>query len=109
MGFPREECIAALRAAFFNKERAAEYLLTGIPEGAGADAPMPGPGAGGAPTGGAPAGGAPGAGPIPGGAGGLSPEDLTKIQALAQNPAFTQLRERMLQEPQMIQQFLSQL
>lgn len=32
MGFPREECEAALRAAFFDGNRAVEYLLTGIPD-----------------------------------------------------------------------------
>lgn len=32
MGFPKEECSAALKAAFGNHDRAVEYLLNGIPE-----------------------------------------------------------------------------
>lgn len=31
MGFPREQCVEAYRAAFHNLERAVEYLINGIP------------------------------------------------------------------------------
>lgn len=33
MGFPREKCVKALRAAFGDSERAVEYVLNGIPAG----------------------------------------------------------------------------
>lgn len=32
MGFDREKCVAALRAAFGDADRAVEYIFNGIPE-----------------------------------------------------------------------------
>ena len=31
MGFPREQCIAALKAAYCNSDRAVDYIFNGIP------------------------------------------------------------------------------
>lgn len=98
MGFDRDKCMQALRAAFYNPDRAVDYLLNGIPaeppapaNPAGADPGMASMGADGG------AGAAEGAGA----AGDLS--------FLSNNPMFGAIRDRIARDPAFFQTFMNQL
>jgi UV excision repair protein RAD23 len=103
-GRSRDDCIQALRLAYGDPNRAFEYLMSGAPlTGAGAGAeggeddygdedPSSYAGAGA----GAGAGGAGGAGNNP-------------FAALASNPNFAMIRQRILQDPSFYQQFMATL
>lgn len=136
MGFPRAEIDRAMRAAFFNPDRAVEYLLSGIPESAQreerpAQAQNPAsstPSAGNtgavAPQGGdepvnlfeaaaqAGQGGRGGAR----GAAGAQPAGLGEagaggdaLEFLRSNPQFQQLRQIVQAQPQMLEPILQQV
>lgn len=92
MGFPREECMRALRAAYYNPDRAVDYLLNGIPD----DADQEQPPSHSHTSGGHHAEGGEGAGANP-------------LSFLQNNPMFSQLRQRLISEPQFFQTFMNQL
>jgi len=86
--------MAALRAAFYNPERAVDYLLNGIPQDAQPEPeaqPNLGDGAG-------------------AGAGdGTGVEGMNDLSFLRNNPMFTAVRERIIREPEFFQTFMNQL
>jgi len=92
MGFEKDKCMAALRAAFYNPERAVDYLLNGIPQDPQTPpVAQPGP-----------------ANPGLAGAG-AGAEGTGDLAFLRDNPMFTAIRERIIREPEFFQTFMNQL
>ncbi|RQM07194.1 hypothetical protein DH86_00000898 [Scytalidium sp. 3C] len=132
MGFERSQIDLAMRAAYYNSERAIEYLLTGIPEHLLQEHRQPQPEA---PTSPSASGGAGEGGEEPvnlfeaaasagqggasrGGSGnlfgagagaGAAAGGLGNLDFLRNNPQFQQLRQVVQQQPQMLEPILQQV
>ena len=121
MGFERDMCVKALRAAFNNPDRAVEYLLTGIPENV---MPAPAPAAPAAAA--APAAGAPTPNPTDPNAPNTQPLNLFPdgipnvgqgaagpnggiLDFLRDNPQFQAIRAMVQGNPQILQPMLAEL
>ncbi|KAJ7346539.1 hypothetical protein DFH08DRAFT_700217 [Mycena albidolilacea] len=139
MGFPREQVLACMRASYNNPDRAAEYLMTGIPDHLVAEASGAPPAAAAPPAGAAPpAAAAAPAAPTPAAAPPTGPQNLFQLAqqqqqqqqqvgagagaagagapggeldlaALQNNPQIQQLRDLMMQNPALIQPLIQQL
>lgn len=122
MGFPRDQVVAALRAAYNNPDRAVEYLMTGIPENAPrmpqqTTSPGPGTGSGRAPSTPSPTTGS--SQPVISPNQPLIPPNLfgqqqqqqqpSPFDFLRSHPQFSQLRQMVQSNPQLLQPVLQQL
>jgi len=123
MGFEKEQVVKAMRASFNNPDRAAEYLMTGIPEHLLPQNPPAQPAAQPAATQGstpAAAAAATGNQPVnlfeaaanaarPAGAGAAAAGGQNNLAFLNNNPQFQRLRELIHTNPQLLQPILQQL
>lgn len=110
MGFPRDDVVKALRAAYNNPDRAVEYLMTGIPENIVAE--QQASVAAEDSRGEQPASAAPDAQPFnmfaprQGGSAGGSDSSLASLRS---NPQFMTLRALVKQNPQLLSPMLQEL
>jgi len=100
MGFPQDQCVAALRAAYGDANRAVEYLFSGIPEGLNDPGP-PSPAAA-SPAAAAPAATSPAAPAAAAAAAG-------GLDALRAHPQFNDLRRLVQTNPQALPAVLQQI
>jgi len=97
MGFPRDQVVAALRAAFGNPDRAVEYLMNGIPEHLTREQ-APAPAAQAAPA----AATTPASNPTP-------TSNMSTFDRIRQEPQFQQIRQIIRTNPHLLEQFIQQM